>query len=140
METFADLKEKNPITASIAPSSHQCSPGSASGKDQPSHHSPSEGGWRWKPGPLSSCMFQPLLAGDKMGTNIFIHTTCQESYLTGTASQRPPLGICMVPNILDHCWHDPAAFSSLDHFSQVFSKSQWALWSQLRLIEVGLQG
>lgn len=64
LETFADLEEKKkPITTPTALSSHQCSPGSVAGKE-PYHHSPSERGWRRKPGPLSSCMFQTLLAGD----------------------------------------------------------------------------
>lgn len=36
LETFAVLEEKNPITAPSTPSSHQCSPGSAAGKEEPS--------------------------------------------------------------------------------------------------------
>lgn len=121
LETFAVLEEKNPITPPSALSSHQCSPGSAAGKEEPSPATipPWRGEWRGKPGPLSSCMFQPLLAGNKMGTNIFIHTTCQTSDLMGTASQRPPLWICTDPKALHNCCHDPAA-SSLDPFPRSF--------------------
>lgn len=115
LETFADLEEKkNPSQLPL-----HCQATSAA-QDQwlersPTIIPPQRGDGEGSQAPYQAACFRHSL--QEMGTNIFIRTTCQESDLMGTASQRPPLWIRIDPKTLDHCWCDPAAFSSLDHFS-----------------------